>query len=67
MRVMESFAHVLEQAGGYSPEDAERVARTLLPDVLPYDPRQPAGHPANGRTLTDDVADYFVSLFTNRR
>jgi hypothetical protein len=25
----------------------------------------PVGYPENGRTLTDDVADHFVTLFTN--
>jgi hypothetical protein len=64
-RFVDSFAHVLEHAGGYSPQDARRVAATLLPDVLPYDPARPAAYPDNGRTLTDDVADHFVTLFTN--
>ena len=64
-RFLDSFAHVLEHAGEYAPEDAKRVARTLLPDVLPYDPRRLAAYPENGRTLTDDVADHFVTLFTN--
>ena len=62
---MASFAHVLEHAGGYSPQDAKRVAEMLLPDVLPYDPRHDAAYPQNGRALTDDVADQFVALFTN--
>jgi Domain of unknown function (DUF4331) len=64
-RFLDSFAHVLEHAGGYSAEDAKRVAGALLPDILPYDPRHPVGYPENGRTLTDDVADHFVTLFTN--
>jgi Domain of unknown function (DUF4331) len=64
-RFVDSFAHVLEHAGGYLPEDAKRVARTLLPDVLPYEPGRPAAYPENGRTLTDDVGDHFVTLFTN--
>ena len=64
-RFVDSFAHVLEQVGGYAPEDAKRVAATLLPDVLPYDPGQPAAYPHNGRALTDDVADHFLALFTN--
>jgi Domain of unknown function (DUF4331) len=64
-RFVGSFAHVLEHAGGYSPEDAKRVAETLLPDVLPYDPGQSVSYPQNGRSLTDDVADHFVTLFTN--
>ena len=28
------FAHELEHSGGYTPEDAKGVARTLLPDIL---------------------------------
>ena len=64
-RFVSSFAHVLEHAGGYSPEDAKRVAGSLLPDVLPYDPNQPAAYPQNGRALTDDVSDHFLALFTN--
>jgi hypothetical protein len=59
------FAHELEHAGGYSNEDAIRVARTLLPDILYYDPRHAASFPHNGRTLTDDVVDVFFSMLTN--
>ena len=64
-RFVDSFVHVLEHAGGYSTEDARRVAEALLPDVLPYDPSEPAVYPQNGRTLMDDVADHFLALFTN--
>jgi hypothetical protein len=59
------FAHALEHAGGYTPEEAKRVAGTLLPDILMYDPKRPAAFPNNGRALVDDVADYFVTLLTN--
>src|SRR5262245_12186276 len=59
------FAHELEHAGGYTNEDAKRVARTLLPDILSYDPRHEAAFPNNGRTLTDDVADVFFSMLSN--
>jgi hypothetical protein len=59
------FAHELEHAGGYSPGDARAVARNLLPDILLYDPRRPASFPHNGRTLTDDVVDFFFSILTN--
>ena len=59
------FAHSLEHIGGYSPEEAERVARTLLPDVIRYDPARPVAYPDNGRLLTDDVGDYNAALFTN--
>jgi hypothetical protein len=61
------FAHALEHAGGYTPEDARRVAETLLPDVLSYDPTRPASFPVNGRTLTDDAADAFLAVLTNGR
>ena len=59
------FAHALEHAGGYSPEEATRVAGTLLPEILPYDPTRPASFPGNGRTLTDDAADAFLAILTN--
>jgi hypothetical protein len=61
------FAHALEHAGGYTPEEARRVAETLLPDVLSYDPTRPASFPVNGRTLTDDAADAFLAVLTNGR
>ena len=60
------FAHELEHSGGYSPEDAKNIARKLLPDILSYDPREPVRYPHNGRTLTDDVADLFFSIYANR-
>ena len=66
-RFVDVFAHELEHAGGYTPEDAKRVARKLLPDILSYDPRRPASYPQNGRTLIDDVVDPFLSLLTNGR
>jgi hypothetical protein len=59
------FAHSLEHTGGYTPEEAARVATTLLPDILHFDPRLPASYPTNGRALTDDVIDVFLPLLTN--
>ena len=59
------FAHALEHTGGYTPREAARVAATLLPDILYYDPTRPACFPNNGRTLTDDVADTFMAILTN--
>ncbi len=64
-RFVAVFAHSLEHAGGYNPEEARRVAMTLLPDLLSYDPTRPASFPENGRTLTDDVQDVFLSMLTN--
>jgi hypothetical protein len=49
----------------YLPPEAKRVARTLLPDLLSYDPARPASFPDNGRTLTDDVFDFFLLILTN--
>jgi hypothetical protein len=42
-----------------------RVAGTLLPDILFYDPTRPAAYPDNGRTLSDDVMDGFISILSN--
>jgi len=64
-RFLAAFAHALEHTGGYSAAEAKRVAGTLLPDVLTYDPARPARFPDNGRTLTDDAFDSFISILTN--
>ena len=64
-RFVPVFAHSLEHTGGYTPVEAMRVAKTILPDILHYDPRQPASYPTNGRSLTDDVIDVFLPLLTN--
>ena len=59
------FAHELEHTGGYTPRDAKVVAKKLLPDILSYNPREAVRYPDNGRTLTDDVVDVFLSMYTN--
>jgi hypothetical protein len=64
-RFIPVFAHALEHAGGYTPAEATRVAATMLPDILPFDPARPASYPENGRTLTDDVVDLFLPLLSN--
>jgi hypothetical protein len=64
-RFVAVFAHALEHTGGYTPEEARRVAETLLPDLLRYDPTRPASFPDNGRTLTDDASDTFLAILTN--
>ena len=65
-RFIPVFAHQLEHTGGYTPEEAVGVAKTLLPDILFYDPRRPASFPDNGRTLSDDVVDHFFSMLANK-
>ncbi len=64
-RFVAVFAHALEHTGGYTPEEATRVAATLLPDLLRYDPTRPARYPDNGRALTDDAVDLFLAILTN--
>jgi hypothetical protein len=66
-RFVAVFAHSLEHSGGDTQVEATRVAATLLPDMLSYDPTRPASFPGNGRTLTDDAADAFLAVLTNGR
>jgi hypothetical protein len=64
-RFVAGFAHALEHTGGYAPVEAIRVARTMLPEIMPYDPSRAASYPDNGRTLTDDAVDIFLATLTN--
>jgi hypothetical protein len=64
-RFIAAFAHSLEHIGGYSADEARRVAGTLLPDMIRFDPTRAASYPDNGRALTDDVLDYFLAVITN--
>jgi hypothetical protein len=64
-RFIPTFAHSLEHAGGYTPEEATRLAGTMLPDVLPFQPGQPAVYPKNGRALTDNAGGYFLLEFSH--
>jgi hypothetical protein len=50
---------------GYTPEEARRVAGTLLPEILSYNPTRRASFPGNGRTLTDAAVDAFLAILTN--
>jgi hypothetical protein len=64
-RFVAVYAHSLEHSGGYTPEEAKRVAGTLLPEILSYDPNLVASFPDNGRTPSDDAVDYFLPILTN--
>jgi hypothetical protein len=64
-RFIASFAHSLEHTGGYSAAEAKRVSRSLLPDIMHFDPDRPASYPQSGRRLTDDVMDPFLTMLTN--
>lgn len=62
------MAHLIELmagTGGYTREEAVAAieAEGTLPDMLSYDPSKPVRYP-NGRTLTDDVADYRSKFLT---
>ena len=65
VRFVAAFAHALAHTGGYTPEEARRVAEIMLPEILSYDPKRPASFPDSGRTLTDDAVDAFLALLTN--
>ena len=64
-RFIPVFAHGLQHAGGYTPEAATQAAGTLLPDIMVFQPGLPASYPSNGRSLTDDAAGHFLSIFTD--
>ena len=64
-RFVGAFAHSLEHYGEFTPVEARRVAGTLLPDLLYYDPTRPAAYPDNGRTPSDAAADAFLTVITN--
>ncbi len=65
-RFVAMFTHVLEHTGGYTPEGAQAAARSLLPDVLPYDPQKGAAYPGNGRVPTDDSKDVFLTVYNGK-
>jgi hypothetical protein len=58
------WSAILENAGGYSPEDARAAAMEVLPDILHYDRAKPATYP-NGRIPTDDVYSLRFAWLTN--
>jgi hypothetical protein len=60
------FAHALEHTGGYTPEGAKMAAKSLLHDVLPYDPGKAAAYPANGRKPNDDAKGVFLTVMNGR-
>ena len=58
------WSQILQNAGGYSPEEARAAALQVLPDVLHYDRTRPATYP-NGRVMTDDVYSLRFAWLTN--
>lgn len=64
-RWLPMFVHLLGHTGGYSDEEAVAVvdAEGILPDMLSFNPAEPAKYP-NGRVFTDDVIDYRLASLT---
>ena len=60
------FVHVLEEAGGYSHEEALRLTDGLLPDMILFDRSVACGEP-NGRRLDDDSIDNRIASMFNGR
>jgi len=58
------WSKILENAGGYSPDEAKAAALEVLPDILRYDRTKPATYP-NGRVPTDDVYSMRFAWLTN--
>ena len=58
------WSKILENAGGYTPEQARAAALQVLPDILHYDRTQAATYP-NGRVPTDDVYSLRFAWLTN--
>ena len=66
-RFVSVFAHALEHAGGYTPEEARRVAGTLLPEILSYDRRVARPFRAMaGRSPTMPPTPFWQSSQTGR-
>ena len=57
--------HLLGHTGNYTPEEAIAAidADALLPDMLTFDPSEPAKYP-NGRNFTDDVIDHRLAFLS---
>jgi hypothetical protein len=67
-RWLEQFVHLMGHTGDYTREEAIAAIdkEGTLPDVLSFDPSQPAKYP-NGRSFTDDVIDYRIAFLTKKQ
>ena len=61
---LQPWSQLLQDKGGYSPDQARAAALTVLPDILTYNRAEPATYP-NGRLLTDDVYSDRFAWLTN--
>ncbi len=64
-RWLELFIHLMGHTGNYTRDEAIAAidAHAILPDMLSFDPSQPAKYP-NGRVFTDDVIDYRLAFLS---
>ncbi len=59
------FVHLMGHTGNYTREEAVAAIdqHGILPDMLNFDPSQPAQYP-NGRVFTDDAMHYRLDFLT---
>jgi hypothetical protein len=59
------FVHLMGHTGNYTREEAITAidAHGILPDMLSYNPSEPAKYP-NGRVFTDDVIDHRLAFLS---
>jgi hypothetical protein len=64
-RWIDQFVHLMGHTGGYTREEAIAAIDNegTLPDMLTFNPSQPAKYP-NGRVFTDDVINYRLAFLT---
>src|ERR1700687_2168060 len=64
-RWLDQFVHLMGHTGNYTREEgiAEIDKEGTFPDVMTFNPWQPAKYP-NGRVFTDDVIDYRLAFLT---
>ncbi|HME48628.1 DUF4331 family protein [Mycobacterium sp.] len=64
-RWLDQFVHLMGHTGNYTRAEAIAAidAEGTLPDMLTFNPSQPARYP-NGRVFTDDVIDYRLSFLS---
>jgi hypothetical protein len=64
-RWTDMFVHLMGHTGGYTRDEAVAAIEEhgILPDMLSFDPSNPAKYP-NGRVFTDDVIDYRLAFLS---
>jgi hypothetical protein len=64
-RWTDMFVHIMGHTGGYTREEAIAAIdeHGILPDMLSFNPSEPAGYP-NGRVFTDDVINYRLDFLS---